>query len=66
MTNHMGEESKLIDELLDNLIQSPTRPEEIQVCPICGGKLHVGLGLIKDLGKVCLERTCNVNPAALV
>jgi hypothetical protein len=47
----MGEESKLIDELLDNLIQSPTRPEEIQVCPICGGKLHVGFGAYKRFGE---------------
>ena len=40
----MDNEDKLIHELIHGLINSPTRPEEIQICPICGGKLQVGFG----------------------
>ena len=47
----MDNKDRLIDELLNKLIQSPTRPEEIQTCPICGGKLHVGFGAYKRFGE---------------
>lgn len=47
----MNDENKLIDQLLDNLIRSSTPPEEIQVCPICGGKLHIRFGAYKRLGE---------------
>jgi hypothetical protein len=38
----MNDEDNLIFERIDNLIQSSTRPQELQVCPICGGDLHIG------------------------
>ena len=44
-------EDEMIHEFLDRLIHSPTQPEEIQVCPICGGKLHVGFGAYKRWGE---------------
>jgi hypothetical protein len=47
----MSDKDKLIDELLERLIKSSARPEEIQVCPICGGKLHVGFGAYKRFGE---------------
>ena len=47
----MDDEDDLIYNLLDNLIQSPNRPEEIQICPICGGKLHVGFGAYIRFGE---------------
>ncbi|HXD11633.1 MAG TPA: hypothetical protein VN653_16330 [Anaerolineales bacterium] len=61
----MHNEDKLIYDLLDDLINSPTRPEEIQICPICGGKLHVRFGAYKryneDLFGVSLDcDSCNI------
>ena len=47
----MDDKDELIDDLLDNLINSPTYPEEIQICPICNGKLHVGFGAYKRFGE---------------
>jgi hypothetical protein len=43
----MNDTDKLIDEFLNRLIESRIRPDEIQVCPICGGTLHVGFGAYK-------------------
>ena len=47
----MVDTDHLIHELLNNLIQAPTYPDEIQICPICGGKLHVGFGAYKRFGE---------------
>jgi hypothetical protein len=47
----MDNEDDLICNLLDNSIQSPNRPEEIQICPICGGKLHLGFGAYIRFGE---------------
>jgi hypothetical protein len=62
------DEDRLINEFLNTLIQSPTRPEEIQVCPICGGKLHVGFGAYKRFGEdlfgVSVDcKSCNLGMA---
>ena len=55
----LQDEAKLIYDLLDDLINSPTPPEEIQICPICGGRLHVWFGAYKrydeDLFGVTLD-----------
>jgi len=59
------DEDKLIYDLLDNLINSPSQPEEIQICPICGGTLHVWFGAYKrykeDLFGVTLDcESCEI------
>ena len=58
-------EDKLIYDLVDRLINSSTTPKEIQTCPICGGKLHVGFGAYKrfkrDLFGVMLDcESCDI------
>jgi hypothetical protein len=45
------DEDRLINEFLNTLIQSPTQPEEVQICPIWGGKLHVGFSAYKRFGE---------------
>jgi len=47
----MNDEDNLIFEFIDNLIKSSTRPKETQVCPICGGDLHIGFGAYKRFGE---------------
>jgi hypothetical protein len=64
----MDRKDKLIYEFIDNLIQSPKYPDEIQVCPICGGKLQVRFGAYKrydeDLFGVTLTcENCVLNMA---
>ena len=40
----MNSEDQLIHAFLDHLIDSATEPDEIHVCPICNGKIHVWFG----------------------
>jgi hypothetical protein len=56
-------ETKLITQLLEKLIKSDIAPEEIQLCPICKGELHVGFGAYKRgkqdlLGATAECRSC--------
>ena len=62
----MADHDKLIYEFLDNLIEAPTYPNEVQVCPICGGKLHVRFGAYKrfdeDLfGVTIMCESCDID-----
>jgi hypothetical protein len=43
------DDTKLINELLDKLIESGSDPGEIHTCPICEGELHVWFGAYKRL-----------------
>lgn len=38
------DKAKLIDELLDKLIELDSDPGEIHTCPVCGGKIHIWFG----------------------
>jgi hypothetical protein len=64
----MKKEDKLIDELIDKLIKSPTDPGEIHICPICNGKIHILFGAYKRgeeslLGVLVKCESCGVQMA---
>jgi len=45
--HNMDNEDDLILEFIDKLINSPTNPGEIQICPLCKGTLHVWFAAYK-------------------
>ena len=41
----LGKVYEEIQNLITQLLKSPEAPDEIQVCPNCGGQLHIGFGV---------------------